>query len=276
MKLKANYHTHHKLCNHASGNCEDYVVKAISLGMKEIGLTDHNPVPREFMTQEEYEDNWIQRNMTMEEFETIYLKELKEVQQKYGHQISIKTGLECEYLEGHDEYYQNFKNRLDFLNLGIHYYGVGNKIYNSYADITYQNVHDYANAAIKAMKTGLFKVLVHPDLFMFSYKNKEGKRKMDEAAYEASKRMIEAAISNDVYLEINANGIENSRVFATGRDWLYPDRDFWTLAATYPKLKVVIGADAHRPDALCSENIELVQKFAEELGIKVLDFLEFE
>ena len=52
--LKANYHTHTKLCNHAVGMPEDYIKKAIELGFDELGMSDHAPVPREFMSEEEY------------------------------------------------------------------------------------------------------------------------------------------------------------------------------------------------------------------------------
>ena len=50
--LKANYHTHTKLCNHAVGMPEDYVLKAIELGFKELGMSCHAPVPRDFMSEE--------------------------------------------------------------------------------------------------------------------------------------------------------------------------------------------------------------------------------
>ena len=45
MAIIADYHTHTKLCNHAFGMPIDYVKEAIKLGMKGIGISDHNPVP---------------------------------------------------------------------------------------------------------------------------------------------------------------------------------------------------------------------------------------
>ena len=75
-KLIANYHTHNRLCNHAVGTCKDYVLEAIKLGYQEIGLTDHDPIREEFMSKEDYEDNWCFRNMKEDEFYNIYLKEI--------------------------------------------------------------------------------------------------------------------------------------------------------------------------------------------------------
>jgi histidinol phosphatase-like PHP family hydrolase len=38
MNLKANYHTHTKLCGHAIGMSEDYIVEAIKNNFVEIGI----------------------------------------------------------------------------------------------------------------------------------------------------------------------------------------------------------------------------------------------
>ena len=42
--LLANYHTHNRLCNHAVGNCEDYVKTAIELNMEKICFTEHHDI----------------------------------------------------------------------------------------------------------------------------------------------------------------------------------------------------------------------------------------
>ncbi len=43
-RLVANYHTHLKLCGHASGMSEDYVKFAIANKIKELGISDHGPI----------------------------------------------------------------------------------------------------------------------------------------------------------------------------------------------------------------------------------------
>ena len=46
--IKTNYHTHTKLCNHAEGMPIDYVARAVELGYREIGISDHGPLLKEW------------------------------------------------------------------------------------------------------------------------------------------------------------------------------------------------------------------------------------
>ena len=273
--LLANYHTHNRLCNHAVGNCEDYVKKAIELNMEEIGLTDHDPIPQDFMPKEDYENNLCYRNMTFDQFQNVYLKEIKDVKEKYSNKIKIYSGLECEYVDGKDEYYKKLLSHLDYLNLGVHFFlDSNNKIINSYHCIDYTNVMEYANVCVRAMKTGLFKILVHPDLFMFDYKNKDGKREFDEAAINATHTILDCAKELGIYVEINVNGLANSRKYNSS-SWLYPFKDFWKIAKTYEGLKIIVGADAHNPESLDSEDIDSIKKFIKDMDLNVLDKVEW-
>ena len=43
MILENNYHTHTARCGHAIGTDEEYVLKAIEIGVKELGFSDHVP-----------------------------------------------------------------------------------------------------------------------------------------------------------------------------------------------------------------------------------------
>jgi len=274
--LVANYHTHNKLCNHAVGECSDYVKEAIRLNMKEIGLSDHDPIPEEFMSKEDYNDNLCYRNMTYDQFENIYLNEVDEVKKKYSNDIKIYAGLECEYLEGHDDYYKSLLKRLDYLNLGVHFFKdkYGN-IINSYHKIDTNNVIDYANTCVKGMRTGMFKILVHPDLFMFDYKNINGERKFDENAIKASKMILEEAEKLGIYVEVNVNGLANSRKYHS-YEWLYPYYEFWNLAKDYKNLKIVIGIDAHDPKSLDSTDIDLVKEFVKNYNLNILDTIKWD
>lgn len=272
--IKCNYHTHNRLCNHATGEAKDYVLKAISLGMEELGLSDHGPIPTSFMPYQEYKDNLCYRFMSYDVFENIYLKELEDVVKTYGDKIKLYRGLEVEYIPAEHDFYEKLAAKLDYLNLGIHYFVSNGKIHNSYSHVNATNVLDYAKNACIAMDTGLFKTLVHPDLFMFSYENINGERKFDEAALTASKMIIESAIKNNVYLEVNCNGLSNSRKYDSS-DWLYPYHEFWNLVKTYTDAKIIIGIDAHRPEALDSEDIEKVIAFTKEIGLNVSHKIDF-
>ena len=65
--LKNNYHTQMRYCNHADGMVIDYVNKAIVLGFSELGMSDHAPVLKGFMSEKEYEDNWGYDTMRLDE-----------------------------------------------------------------------------------------------------------------------------------------------------------------------------------------------------------------
>lgn len=267
--IKNNYHTHVAYCNHAEGNVEDYVLKAIEYEFNEIGITDHAPILKRFMSNKEYTDNWCHENMKKGTV-NIYLNDIKRAQKKYGNKIKIYSGFETEYIPSEYEFYKKLRDKVDYLNLGIHYFPFNGKILNTYSDVNYKNVYAYADNAILGMESGLYNVLVHPDLFMFDYKNINGERKFDEEAIKVTKRICEAAIKNNIYLEINANGLKNSLKYGDNpNDWLYPYYEFWNIAKRYKDLKIIIGADAHNPLHLANENVEAVCNFAKKIGLEI-------
>src|SRR6266571_3299183 len=45
MPIQCDYHMHTPLCKHAQGPMEAYVERGIELGLREIGFSDHNPLP---------------------------------------------------------------------------------------------------------------------------------------------------------------------------------------------------------------------------------------
>ena len=124
-----------------------------------------------------------------------------------------------------------------------------------------------------AIDTGLFDIFFHPDVFMMNYKNKNGERKLDAEGLELCEKMIKHAVEKGIYLEINANGIGNSkRVHPT--EYMYPNKDFWKIVKKYPDAKIIIGCDAHGLDALNNENVQKTFNFIEELELNVLENIE--
>ena len=271
--IKANYHTHLLYCNHANGHAEDYIEEALKQGFTELGITDHAPVLECFMTQEEYAHNWCHQPMKLDTMFTRYLPEVRKAQQTYK-QIHILTGFEVEYLPKHRYYIEKLRKEVDNLNLGIHFFTYKGKCLSSYYDVNSQTIYGYLDTAVQAMNTGLFNTLVHPDLFMFDYHDRFGNRCFDEDCRYVTRKLLECAIKNNMYVEINANGIKNSFVYSDGAAWLYPDLSFWTIAKEYPDLKILIGADAHDPTDLASENVQKVCDFAEKLGLTIAEKME--
>ena len=273
--MKTNYHTHLSLCGHAIGMSEDYVKVAIEAGYDEIGISDHGPIKPSFMTKEEFTHNWLERQMTYEEFYEIYIPDCLSTKNKFKDYIKVLIGVEIEYLYPFHEHYEELKSQLDYMNLGVHFYYHENKVISSYEDVTYENVYSYALNAKKAMETGLFNVLVHPDVFMYHYKSMDGKDTFDAECEKAARLIIETAIANNVYLEINVGGIFKtvSKEEVVGQ-FAYPRDEFWKIVSEYPQAKVVVGVDAHAPSQLAADEINLAYEFAKKHNIIVQEKVE--
>ena len=176
--MMSNFHTHNHLCKHAGGTASDYVKEAIKHGYKEIGISDHGPLPNQPFPR-----------MSMQEFNEIYLVEIAEARLKYGNQIKIYSGLEIEYLDDIDNYYRQLLKKLDYLILGCHYYssGLDIKEKSSYEINNRKKLAEYTKLIKKALSTKMFRVLAHPDLFMCGY------QKFDKYARKYSIRIIKCA-----------------------------------------------------------------------------------
>ena len=256
MRRISNYHSHIALCGHAHGNVEDYVKEAIKYNYEEIGISDHAPIPVFYVGKEMHEYLWLYQMMNRQSFENDYLKQLEYCINKYPN-IKILKGLETEYLPGKDVLYNYFLSKVDYLNLGVHYFFHNNKIINTYDNITDKEMEYYAETIEEALQTNYFSCLVHPDLYLYRIDE------FTEHHEKIARRIIEAAIKNDVYLEINANGRNR-----------YPREEFWKIAKEYKGLKVVINSDAHRLEHFHGERIDAAIAFAEKVGIEVSEKME--
>ena len=96
-KLKYCYHSHTKRCGHACGEDEEYVIKAIQLGIKRLGFSDHVFLPKG------YEQPGTRGN-----FDRLddYLNSIKSLKEKYKNQIDIIVGFEAEYSDAFVDYYK--------------------------------------------------------------------------------------------------------------------------------------------------------------------------
>lgn len=276
MKLLANYHTHTALCGHAIGMSADYLKEAVSYGYQEIGIADHGPVPRSFMTLEDYKNNWLERQMDETAFESKYLPDLKRTIGEYGSLIRIRTGLEIEYLPGHDDHYRQLLQKVEYLLLGVHYFVTPHGIQNTYLPVSKEDILCYAQAVEAALATGFFKVLVHPDLFLIEYKDSSGNPIFDDTALQVSRRIVEASIRHGVPLEINIGGIRKGKIPGSKEaDYWYPRTAFWKVAETYPEAKAILGCDAHKPSELSDDFLEEGMAFAKRFRLTLLNRLEW-
>jgi len=251
--IKNNYHTHMYLCRHAKGTIEDYVQEAINLGFDSIGITDHAP--------------WkelIDRSLRMRLLDyPIYLKQLEEAVVKFKNKIKIHKGLEIEYFSNKEKHYESLLKDIDYLILGQHYIEKAGKLISVYHIHTLEDLTIYKDMIIKAIDTGYFKFVAHPDLFLFSQKE------LSNDILNLAEEIIIHAKQKNIPLEINANGIRKGRINVAGKIlYRYPREEFWKLVKKHDA-RVIISSDAHKPELLYDEAIEKAIQFSKTLNIKV-------
>ena len=254
--MKTNYHTHTQRCLHAQGAEEDYIHAALEAGVSILGFSDHAPFP----------DHDFGFRMPYSELQD-YFSAIDRLAKEKASDIIIKKGLEIEYLPQYMPYYERLltQDRLDYLLLGEHFFldKEKNVLFVSDAQDTQAHIL-YAQAIREALKTGLFKMLAHPDLFA-----------MDQFAWDknceaACDIIIDAAVETGVILEFNANGFRRGiHEYPDGPRFMYPHRKFWEKAAR-SEAKVIIGSDCHEPSQVWDEQMARAQKVLAELGITPL------
>ncbi|MBR2927776.1 MAG: histidinol-phosphatase [Oscillospiraceae bacterium] len=255
-KRIGNYHTHTMRCGHAAGSDEDYVLAAIEAGWKVLGFSDHAPWP--------YRSGYTNLGVRMT---TDMLKEycasVRALQEKYKGRIRIYLGLECEYFPAYMDWLREQKEKLglDFLIFGNHFEDSDEDgIYYGAAPLK-EHALSYCKNALLGMETGLFSYFAHPDLFLMNYPV------FDETAKQVSETICRRALELHIPLEYNLQGQrleERGKAKGVG----YPKRDFWEIAGKVGN-EVIIGMDAHSPDALIdSERYNRAMEELRRLGVK--------
>ncbi|MFC1614221.1 histidinol-phosphatase HisJ [Gemmatimonadota bacterium] len=85
------YHIHTRYCGHAEGQMQEYVERAVALGLKEMGFSGHFPYPASF-------DPPLPDCVIPEKIFTGYLDEARRLRELYAGRISIRIGAEFDYL----------------------------------------------------------------------------------------------------------------------------------------------------------------------------------
>jgi len=258
--MKTNYHTHHELCGHAIGNCEDYVLEAIKGNLKELGFSDHAPNTRV---------NDFGVRMKPKDFEG-YLEEIEVMQNKYKESLTIRKGIEVEYFYDHEEYYKFLKSKLDYLILGQHYISLTKEMDNLISGFglgTDKEIETYANYVCEGMRTKNFKILAHPDLYMCGYKD------WNQKAIDVANKIIKCAIETDTILEFNGNGFRRGiRNTPQGKTQPYPRIEFWNLVKK-TNAKTIFGIDCHSPEQINDDTIKKAEEVYKNLHTNSIEFL---
>lgn len=228
--INGNYHTHTRRCKHAYGTDEDYVLAAIEAGYDELAFTDHAPWNL-------IEDETDRIRMHMREMKE-YVTSIRALKEKYKNKINILVGLEAEFFESRLSELKALVEEydLDLIVLGNHFHikDSNETYYGNYKD--YRNLyHDYLSDSIKAMRSGVYKIFAHPDLFL------KTANVINSATIEMIHALCDVAIETNTIMEYNLGGKRY-------RDH-YPNETFWKIVAERG-CKIIVGVDAHDPKHL--------------------------
>lgn len=222
------------MCRHAEGLPVDYAAEAVRQGLSVLGFSDHTPFP---------DNRWIDVRMAMSDLPA-YIESVQQARLIYP-ELTILTGLECEYIPEYHHFYQDELlgcHHLDYLICGQHWFLHHGQWLGSFGQSnTPERLGAYTDHVIEAMGTGLFDFVAHPDIFGNDYLI------WDANAITCTKALAEAAAELGIPLEINGLGFRRETIQTPdGERRMYPWTPFWETASAYP-ITVTINSDAHRP-----------------------------
>lgn len=251
-----NFHTHTFRCAHATGTERNYIERAISMGIKKMGFSDHIP----FMHTDGFEIGY--RVKTSDALD--YFNTLKALREEYKSQIKIYIGFETEYYPAYFD-----KMITNALELGAEYFILGQHQLKTDRADGYEgqaffppleknnNQHalaEYVDALISGVKSGYVSYVAHPDAYNFC-----GEANVYINEYS---RLLNACKQFNVPIEINCLGIRTNRH--------YPNAELWKLAGQIGT-PVVIGMDAHDEHSAYDENsVAIALDMADKYKLNIL------
>ena len=244
--MRIDLHNHTKLCNHASGEMEEYVKKAIEVGIDVFGFSCHNPM--------NFDEKY---RMSFEQL-PFYLGEIERLKEKYKEKITLKKALEIDFLPG----FMNedlLKLDLDYRIGAVHFLGTwGFDNPEFLSEYSKRDINDcweeYFEATRNLAKSGKFDIIAHMDLLkVFNYRPTKDLRSTIEKTLKTIKKA-------NIAIEINPAGLRKEVKEQ------YPSRDILELCYEL-EIPITFGSDAHSVEHIGFEN-ESIKALAKEIGFK--------
>jgi histidinol-phosphatase (PHP family) len=240
--LIADYHVHTPYCGHAQGKTIDYIECALRAGISEIGFSDH--LGRYYLGKVQKKRYW---DWGMRERDIArYFSEILDLKEAYEGRITIRVGLEVDYIEGAEHLLEAIVSHypFDFLLGSIHCLPcLGWRHVSEYVKTNaVQAYAAYFEAVESAIRSGIFQSIAHLD-FIWRYVSWP----------EAPQEVLQEYISDAV--KLSAKSATNMEVNANGFLWSQINDDMgFDLFAMFlesigkHRAAITIGSDAHTPE----------------------------
>jgi histidinol-phosphatase (PHP family) len=247
MRYLSDYHLHSKYSSDSNQNLEDIVLKAISMELNEICLTEHISFDPDDKSYKYFDFN-------------DYKNEIQKLSEKYYKRINIKKGLEIGeyhlYKEDFDKYFQ--EHSLDFIIGSIHNLngkGLRVNIADNGVNYTYET---YFKELLDFVKIGNFDVLGHLDIVQ-RYAFKSGGVYNFEDYIDYIYDILKMIISRGKGIEINTSGLADNLLFPK-LEILYMYKDLKGEILT-------VGSDAHNSNRV-GDKINYTYDLLKNIGFK--------
>jgi len=114
----------------------------------------------------------------------------RKLHEKYGDKIKIYKSLEIEYFPEFTEKYDKYREKLDYLILGLHAFRKDgdDTNYNAWKIKTEEDVLAYAKFMVEAIESKKFDYIAHPDLYVINYRTWDESCEKARARYRATSR----------------------------------------------------------------------------------------
>ncbi len=251
----SSFHTHTRLCKHATGEPVDYVRQAAAEGCSALGISDHCPYP---------DPTWAGSRMTVADVPE-YLQLVARARETAS--FPVYWGFECEWHPGYESWYRDYLRH----ELGAEYLVYGSHWVSENGEFLYipeypgrDRLIRYANMTVEGIQSGLYDYIAHPDIFLAGYPH------LDETVLSVCREIISAAVAAGLPMEINGLGLSRQPIAGDGGSRApYPVREFWEMAAEAGAI-IICNSDAHRPEDVLKP-ARNARRFAEEAGLSVQD-----
>jgi len=242
--MRIDLHNHTTRCNHAEGTVDEYIQRAIELGIDIYGFSEHAPM--------DFDEKYRLPFCDMQ----AYTNDILTAKEKYKKEIHILLGYEVDWLQGHmDE--RVLGADVDYLIGSVHFidkWGFDNPEF--IGDWKSKDIDEiwqaYFEATEAMAKSGKFDIVGHLDLIkVFKYMPKQDTRILAKEALKAIKK-------SNMVMEINTAGLRKP----TGE--MYPSRELLELAYDL-NIPITFSSDAHAVEQI-GAGYDLAITLAKDIG----------